>query len=305
MKKINILVNDTDAYINFFRNPNFHDIVWEHFNILLFDPSATYDKTDVIIATHNYHSDLSTQWFSKFMEDGFKIIFDNLWEENIIQQHGHVLINKNWFWYNESLWYKRLNYNEYIPTKTYEKLAFMPMRFARTHRDSLLDKMTPLLDDFIFSYVHKGISLPNDTEQNSNDFQRYFNPSWYDDTYFSIVAETTIGDCNLLVTEKTFKPIAFSHPFLIYGQCGILNFLKQNGFETFENLFDETYDEVTDANIRLNMIYNNVLDFKKIKYDKLTSEKLQHNKNLFFDDVIVKEKIISELIDPIKDYIER
>jgi hypothetical protein len=176
------------------------------------------------------------------------------------------------------------------------------MRLAKKHRDSLLDKMTPLIDDFIFSYVQKGISLPNDIGQNSNDFQRYFNPSWYDDTYFSIVAETTID--NLFVTEKTFKPITFSHPFLVYGQCGILNFLKQTGFETFENLFDEAYDEMADANIRLNMIYDNVLNFEKIKYDQLTLQKLQHNKNLFFDDVMVKEKIITEIINPIKEYWE-
>ena len=41
------------------------------------------------------------------------------------------------------------------------------------------------------------------------------------------------------ITEKTFKPIMYGHPFIVLGNPGIMSQLESWGFMTFNNLFDQ------------------------------------------------------------------
>ena len=43
---------------------------------------------------------------------------------------------------------------------------------------------------------------------------------------------------NFFASEKTFKPILGMRPFFIYGQPRLREYLKQQGFDTFEDVFD-------------------------------------------------------------------
>tara|TARA_B100000287_G_scaffold370733_1_gene368349 strand:+ start:1153 stop:2043 length:891 start_codon:yes stop_codon:yes gene_type:complete len=44
------------------------------------------------------------------------------------------------------------------------------------------------------------------------------------------------------VTEKTFKPLFWQKPFLILGGQGIHTFLKNEGFELYDEIFDYSFD---------------------------------------------------------------
>jgi hypothetical protein len=107
-----------------------------------------------------------------------------------------------------------------------------------------------------------------------------------------------------MFSEKTFKPLAFHHPFLIWGNPYLLKKLHKNGFETFENLFDESYDTDTNNDTRLNTIVNNVISFKQEPYDQLTNNKLQHNHQRFFDEALIKLRFINDIVYPIVDFFE-
>ena len=57
-----------------------------------------------------------------------------------------------------------------------------------------------------------------------------------------IVAETfTSGNC-FFVTEKTVRPILLKKPFVIMGSKDCLLYLRQMGFRTFGDFWDEEYD---------------------------------------------------------------
>ena len=148
--------------------------------------------------------------------------------------------------------------------------------------------------------------MENDLTTNFGNFQRYFNPAWYDSTYFSIVAETSIGldiprTCEL-ITEKTYKPIAFNHPFIVWGQAGSLQRLNQLGFATYSNIFDESYDQVLDPRQRLEHIVTCIANFEQEPYGKDTLDRLIHNRNHFYNQDIVDSRIIVEVIEPILEY---
>jgi len=59
-----------------------------------------------------------------------------------------------------------------------------------------------------------------------------------------LVCETyTLGD-TYFPTEKTVRPMVGSRPFLVYGPKNYLNNLARQGFKTFGDLWDESYDQL-------------------------------------------------------------
>jgi hypothetical protein len=310
--KLNLLFNNDDS--NAFSHPHMRELLLKHFNILIHQPDTEYNKADTILVVNAYklENPLASYWYKPYYEQGFKIVVDNLWEHKEFYvklfpeplDNCFLAYNPNWFWYSESIWYEYLGYKSYTPNKNIQKLALMPMRINRQHRMEMVVRFAEILDELIWSYSSFGRSLPGDLPTSHIDYQRYFNPNWYDSTYFSIVAESQFMPGDIFVTEKTFKPMAFYHPMIIMAQPGHLKYIKSQGFETFENLFDESYDNIEDWVTRIELILTNVKNFQKEPYSDLTKEKLAHNHNLFYNSTLVESKIVNELINPIIEYAE-
>lgn len=298
MKKITLLTHATD--ITSFSADWLVPIYREYFNIENYDSKKTYDPKSCIVL----HDLYSKPWASQL--HNFKKLYDNLFEPRVFQDNENekYLICQQWGWYHECLWYLHLGYDHYRPERTYTKKSLMLMRGKRMHRDILLDKLTSVLDDFIYSYVDKGIFLKGDIIENNDVFQRHFNPDWYNPTCFSMVSESTVRNDILDVSEKTFKCFAHQHPFMVFGCPGTLNHVKNLGFATYDNMFDETYDNINNTHERLNAIVTNIINFEKKQYDQITLEKIMHNKNLFFNKSLVRQKIINEVVEPILEYAE-
>ena len=65
----------------------------------------------------------------------------------------------------------------------------------------------------------------------------------YKKTYYSLVTETEFFErTNGYTTEKILKPIQQLHPFVVLGRPHVLKYLKEYGFKTFEDFWDESYD---------------------------------------------------------------
>ena len=75
--------------------------------------------------------------------------------------------------------------------------------------------------------------------------------------------------------------------------------------DTFENMFDESYDDQTDYTSRLDLIESNIENFKFEKYSNITLEKLNHNKHLFFDQTVLEPRIVKEIFNPMIEFLEK
>jgi hypothetical protein len=288
-----VLVYDTLGSLN---SDWIAPIVSRYFDLVPYDKAVAYSDTTV------FYTGVLAQ--SALIKQRQRVVIDNLWERpRAHPANCHALINNNWFWYNESLWARHLGHNSYVPKKTHSKLALMPMRLQRPHRDLIISELAQYLDQFVWSYVDKGRLLPNDADPEDWNSQRYFNPEWYNDTYFSLAVETYVDNVNVFVTEKTFKPICFQHPFMVFGNPGTLAQLHTLGFETFENLFDESYDHEIALDLRLQLIKSNVENFIQAPYTQLTLDKIQHNHAHFFDCALVEQRIMHEIINPLLEYV--
>lgn len=68
----------------------------------------------------------------------------------------------------------------------------------------------------------------------------------YNESHYSIVAETTVSNHYSHFTEKTAKPLVARRPFVMFAGQYFLRNLRQLGFQTFGAIIDESYDTIAD-----------------------------------------------------------
>lgn len=112
--------------------------------------------------------------------------------------------------------------------------------------------------------------------------------SWLNNTYFSVVCESQFDERFGIISEKTFKMIYYGHPFIIIGSAGVLKELKRLGYETFPELFNESYDEMVASVEKIQFICQQISywckpENKELLHNKFQSvkEKILHNRKLF------------------------
>ena len=170
----------------------------------------------------------------------------------------------------------------------------------RRHRNIIESyyKLSQHRDKIVFSYT--GHEQPGIWDPDVDQHQLYWGPqpqpvdvvfpqvprdallplNIYNQTYYSIVAETTTENSYNQYTEKVAKPIVASRPFVAFAGQNYLSNLRHLGFKTFSSVVDESYDSIADLNQRMQAAWSQVewlctQDPKQV-YSELDSV-LQHN----------------------------
>jgi hypothetical protein len=87
----------------------------------------------------------------------------------------------------------------------------------------------------------------------SSDSSAEYESTDFNYTAISVVLET-IFDSRIHLTEKTLRPLACGHPFILAAGPGSLELLRKYGFETFNPYINESYDMILDSSDRLRAI---------------------------------------------------
>lgn len=74
---------------------------------------------------------------------------------------------------------------------------------------------------------------------------------YYQTSLISVVTETNFENNDVFNTEKIFKPMVHRHPFILVGPYKTLEHLKDMGYKTFSDFWDESYDDIEDPFERL------------------------------------------------------
>lgn len=140
-------------------------------------------------------------------------------------------------------------------------------------------------------------TLPSRVYNKSNDekethfYVKRFHNNIALDSWIQIISETYYYsyDNNVFLSEKTFKAIASSQPFIILGTKGSLKELKKLGYKTFDKFFDESYDDLKDCDrmeaiIKILRKINRIAD--KIEWFEQMKPILEHNKNLLMENTV-------------------
>ncbi len=182
---------------------------------------------------------------------------------------------------------------------------------ARTHRDfvysSIIERQ---LDSKVLMSYHrwanqdlKTTSFQFETEglefEQSRTYQHTIDPviyygkgmslsqvvpiSVYNQTHYSLVAETNFSNSYNFYTEKVVKPILAGRLFVAFAGQGYLEFLRELGFRTFNNVIDESYDQEPNDITRWTMAMNQLELLCSLDSDQVLEqikEIVDHNQRL-------------------------
>jgi hypothetical protein len=108
----------------------------------------------------------------------------------------------------------------------------------------------------------------------------------------------------VFISEKSLKPLAMQHPFILVATPGTLAEIRSFGFETFPELWDESYDLVADFDQRLLLIMRQVYRFDVAQLNQpVVQQKLEHNQHRIFDPVVTQQLLQQQVLDPILEFL--
>lgn len=242
------------------------------------------------------HSEKNSSDLDKYINDGFVGVF--YW--------SHAVIAKDWYRFAE--FDKRLMqpHNDKIPFLIYcrdwtgsreYRLKFQELLYQHQlvqHSITGIKKINNCSPE-MFTFTNPDFSvsstdffhqLPENTVGSSESAD--YCAEDFVASQISIVLETVFDDCKIHLTEKTLRPIACGHPFMIAAGPGSLAFLRSYGFKTFSPWIDESYDLESNSVCRMQKIIQAMKDYIQLSpgdratiYSKL-KEISDHNRLWFF-----------------------
>lgn len=235
---------------------------------------------------------------------------------------SHAIIARDWF-----------RYAKYISQKKSIKNTFLVYNRSwsgtREYRLGFADRLIMLgLVDSTFMRV----SPVDSTIDKHYDLHQFEHPHWrprnviekyfplctvdshasadfdikdYESTEIEIVLETLFDDLRLHLTEKILRPIAMRQPFIVAGTYGSLKYLRDYGFKTFSDCWDESYDMMSDSIERMNKIteiMGDIVSMPQIEKEKMLEKAREiavHNQHHFFS-ADFQDQVIAELKNNLK-----
>lgn len=135
--------------------------------------------------------------------------------------------------------------------------------------------------------------------QDFNDANRQF----YQNSLVSIVTETNFNADEVTLTEKSFKPSKEKHPFIIVGAPGSMQAFRDMGFRTFNEFWDENYDNIPDPRQRMKAILD-VLNYigswnneQIVEFRRKVKHVLDHNYE------VLKKRYAVIIADNLRSYV--
>jgi len=303
------------------------DMTGEYYSLHNYDLDS-YDRRFAIIDVRQANNRLkdNTEFHAELKRrcellhsQGFVFIKSNPWEslENIknTPQHPEIEIEHlkwtggvSWFW---CYMYNKHKDNTFKFDHSDKKYDFLYLnKMTRAHRIKLYNKLLDkgILENSLYTKwpdrkLPAEYELPwaPDYPQYGMDQDIFEKP--YNDTACSIVSETNDNDNDVFMTEKIWKPIIAQQFFVVHGNYLYLQKLREMGFKTYNNYFEEAYDLDRDPDVRINTIVDVCDRLRDAQWKDmyLRSQSLrQYNFDTFFN----KEKLGTEINKTLNLFLE-
>ena len=256
------------------------------------------DKIIILMMDEAVTTDLSNIYEEFFRDIGLTM-------DKVLIFHSNAKLKKEGYYFLDYFFMecKRLlkdysNYGKVSYDDTKEKIYSCLNHSENKHRTIIFDglKSRKLLKYGFVSYRDKGVYLPRNIEDRQTDEDDWRWPTLIPEvvskTYFNIVTEThhdiEPDFDSLFITEKLCKAL-ITEPFILVGNIGMLEYVRDKGFETYPELFDERYDLIENPKDRLDFVLDEVervcnMDVKELeKIYKSVLWKVEHNRNVMLN----------------------
>jgi len=174
-------------------------------------------------------------------------------------ENGHL----SWYFKNEfdvlnmGLWFDLEEWEEKYPS-LYQQL--------KTNNLNILQKSPFVVDKYCKEVQevdddHFVPMWPNTPEYAPGQTPSMWNTKWpelksiYEESFVDIVTETRFAQPTGNYSEKVLQAIQYKKPFILVAPPHTLKYLKESGYQTFDNWWNEDYDECEDHGERLAKIF--------------------------------------------------
>ena len=98
--------------------------------------------------------------------------------------------------------------------------------------------------------------LDHPTKKMPNIHSKTIVPEFHAESYVNIIANThfSYDPGRMELNEKVYKPMHCLQPFINVGEVGTLKALRELGYQTFGQWFNESYDSIIDDEERMEAI---------------------------------------------------
>lgn len=204
-----------------------------------------YKNNQYIPAYYWSHAVIALDWF-RYAQHEKQI-------SKKIPKNKFLIYNRAWAGTREY----RLKFVEYLISNNLESQCQMQFNTVDPEIQTAYDQY-----NFINPLWKPNIDLAGYFDQNlhSNSASADFDLEDYNNTDIEVVLETLFDDQRLHLTEKSLRPIACGQPFILVATHGSLEYLRSYGFQTFNSVFDESYDTIENPTERLKAVIKIMLE---------------------------------------------
>ena len=299
----------------------------QHFDMVLWCPESRLRSEDTVLTVYQREFEADA-WYRPLEQAGHRILVDHLWDSDTDTEHRLITDRKlelrspHWSWYSSVLHDHSQGYDQWSrqPAWSWDLLCLMNKQ--RPHRDCVARYLTEHQPRARWSYVERGRSIGDDSERSGSVYWCFYNSAeWYNSTPWSLVVESWMRgnawfaapeypNYRTEISEKSYKPLAYWHPAVTVGSEGTLRFLRSEGFETWDNLWDESYDAIASDEDRLTAVLELVTQVTRDRgpaqdWDRETLARLAHNRARYWDLDLVHSRFVREIMEPVQEFVCR
>lgn len=179
----------------------------------------------------------------------------------------------------EGLWCDLNSFADY-PTVV-ENLPYLT-EIVPMSLDHQVPQSTWVAHRYSYRYPEPNHVLPN--YKRGNSLEKY-----YRDAFVSIVNESRYAQPTANFSEKTYQAMLYRKPFIVVAPPKTLEYIRSEGFRTFAEFWDESYDECPNHADRLMKIFDLIdwintkpLSELRVMYDNMT-EIMEFNFKMLVD----------------------
>jgi len=250
---------------------------------------ACIEKQNNIVNFRQKYKNLNLRWVKPFSKLEKWILLHSELNSFQVHRYNNTGLFKCVYWWSHAViardWYRFAKYDQRLLESHIKVANWLVYARDTTGKRGYRKRFLDILK--FISSVQLG-SINTDAVVTSDSSAEY-NHEDHTKTNCSIVLET-VFDNRIHLTEKTLRPIACGHPFMILSGPGTLEYLRTYGFKTFHPFIDESYDLETDSDKRMIMVLSEMDRINKLSQAdqehiwKACAVVARHNKELFFSD---------------------
>ena len=245
-------------------------------------------RKDIEYFLNKGHKDLNLRWIHAEHEaEHWTLLHSEINSAEVDKYNATGLFRCAYWWAHAPIaidWFRFAHYDNRLQRQSQDINANF-LVYARgttgkrAYRNSFIEQLKSIDSVQLGSINKQTVSSQTSAEYNPMDFAY---------TNCSIVLETVFDRIHL--TEKTLRPLACGHPFLILNGPGALETIRSYGFRTFEPYINESYDKEQDSNKRMHMVLkemqriNSLSTVEQTNLWKECNLIADYNKQLFFND---------------------